>query len=184
MAIFDPVWASASGALITTPSNAEVTVGFQCGPADPGLFNWWFQRIEDTINSLNVELMVPLTRVIGTGAGLTGGGDLSTDRTINLNWTGLETKTNRRSDDLVVVYDQTIEAHRSMTANNFLSGLLEEGVISGGDNIGGGAGVFSAVNEGVMEFRTIVGGAGLVAAVVGDTVEIAFADMGAALTAD
>lgn len=184
MAIFEPVWASGPGASITVLTDAQVEQGWTCGAADPGAFNWWFQRIETTINALNVEEMVPLARLVGTGAGLTGGGDLSQDRTINLNWPGLETKTGRRSNDLIAVYDQEDSKHVTMTANNFLAGLLEEGVISGGDNIGGGADVFSAVNENVMEFRTIVGGTGLVATVVGDTVEITFDDMGAALTAD
>lgn len=52
MATFTDTWASGSGAEITEPTATEIQQGFQCGPANPGVFNWLFNRVTACINQL------------------------------------------------------------------------------------------------------------------------------------
>ena len=50
MADFSPPWA-ASGTR-RAPTTSEQTIGFQCGAADPTLFNYLFHRIQSEINAV------------------------------------------------------------------------------------------------------------------------------------
>lgn len=38
-------WASDAGAVITEPTVGQQNAGFECGPADPGVFNWLFRQL-------------------------------------------------------------------------------------------------------------------------------------------
>jgi len=183
---FDPIWASDDEALIDPPSDAEIRLGFSCGPASPGLFNWLFQSLMSTINGLGIENMVPSTRRIETAEGITGGGDLTADRTLRLNIPGLETEGSIASDDLIVVYDTSRALHVQMTRENFVSGLGgDDGTISGGANIGTGTGeLYASVSGSNLQFRKLLDGGGMVIAVAGNDVSIGLSDRGADLTAE
>jgi hypothetical protein len=73
-----------------------------------------------------------------------------------------------------------------MTRADFVQGLGGDtggGLIIGADNIGTGAGeIFSGVDGGNIELRTIKQGTGLSVVVAGDDVVISHANMGSALT--
>jgi len=183
---FDPIWASDDEALIDPPSDAEVRMGFSCGPVTPGVFNWLFQTLMSTINSLGIENMVPSLRRIETAEGITGGGDLTADRTLRLNIPGLESEASVASDDLIVVYDASREQHVKMTREDFTAGLGGEGGgITGGANIGTGTGeLFASVSGSNLQFRKLLNGGGMVIAVAGNDVSIGPADRGADLTAE
>lgn len=60
---------------------------------------------------------------ITAGVGLTGGGDLSANRTINLDITELTAETTIADGDLIAIYDDSAGAHRKMTKANFVLGL-------------------------------------------------------------
>lgn len=183
---FDPVWASDENALISEPSDAEIRMGFTCGPASPGRFNWLFQMVMSAINSLDIQSMVPFSRRIDTGPGLTGGGDLSADMTLNLDIPGLEEEGSIAEDDWIALYDTSRGIHVRMSRSNFVSGLGGGGGgdISGGENIGTGTGLlYASVSGSNLQFRRLLNGGGLTIAVVDDDVVLSLADMGADLTA-
>lgn len=60
---------------------------------------------------------------ITAGIGLTGGGDITATRTIDLDVPGLTAETTNDDADLIVIYDDSASAHRKMTRANFLSGM-------------------------------------------------------------
>lgn len=182
--VFEEVWASDETALIDTPSAAEIRDGFRCGPASPGRFNWLFQTIMSAINNLNIGDMVSKYRQINTTEGIIGGGNLEEDRTLRLNFPGLEEEDEISGDDLVAVFDVSANKHVFMTRENFVSGIGGEGgSITGGANIGTGAGlVYSGVSGGNLQFRKIKAGDGIDVAVSGDDVIVALADRGSELT--
>lgn len=183
---FDPIWASDDEALIDPPSVAEIRRGFSCGPASPGLFNWLFQTVMTTINSLDIESMVPLSRRVDTGPGLAGGGDLTGDRTLTLDIPSLEEEGSIAADDWIALYDTSRGIHVRMTRDNLVSGLGGGGGgdISGGANIGTGTGsIFASVSGSNLQFRKLLDGGGMTIAVVGDDVALSLSDMGADLTA-
>lgn len=184
MAIFDNVWASDDAAAITVPTAAEIEVGFMCGSADPGVFNWAFQQFMSAINGLDTEGMVPISRTITTTEGIRGGGDLTQDVTLRLDVSGLETASGIANDDFVAIYDASAAGHRKITRADFLAGVGGGvGTISGGENIGTGAGeVFAAIDDTNLQFRKILQGSGISVSTVADDIVIAFADMGAELT--
>jgi hypothetical protein len=66
---------------------------------------------------------------ISAGGALTGGGDLSTNRTISLDITGMTSTTVASSDELVV-YDVSITAYRKITASQIM-GITDHGGLSG-----------------------------------------------------
>ena len=69
--------------------------------------------------------LVLSTRSVSTaaGSGLTGGGDLSSDRSLSLDINGLTAETSIASGDLVAIYDISAGANRKMTRSDFLQGL-------------------------------------------------------------
>lgn len=182
--IFDPVWAESDTAVITTPSADEIAQGFQCGPADPGLFNWLFQSMMSALNTVAASATAFYSRRINTTAGLTGGGTLENDLTLSLAFNTLEFETAIANDDLVAIWDTSLPGMRAMTRSDFLAGVGGGGgAITGGANIGGGPGeVFASISGGNLQFRTLVNAGGTVIAVAGNTVTVALADRGADLT--
>lgn len=184
MSFFDPPWASDGQTRV--PTEAEIRIGFTCGPVDPALFNYLFQNIEATINNLNLEAMVPLTRQINSGPGLQGGGDLSQDRTISIDIASLQTATSIASGDWVMI-QQAAGSYRKITRANFVAGLGGEGgAIIGADNIGSGTGeIFAGIDGGdTIWFRTINTGDGLVVSTGGNEVLVSFAALPSELTID
>ncbi|WP_019997237.1 hypothetical protein [Aureimonas ureilytica] len=185
MAAFDNVWASDDDALITTPTAAQVREGFSCGRADPGLFNWLFQQVQSAINGLDLSGVASRFRRISTTEGISGGGTLEEDRTLRLNFLGLEAKETASGADVIAVFDPVANAHRRQTRAQFVAGLGGSGgsLITTGANIGDGTGqVFSAVATDTMQFRTLKNGGGLAITTTGNVVNVALADRGADLT--
>jgi len=70
-----------------------------------------------TLQQAGLDLKVSNSRVIATASGLTGGGDLSADRTIALNISGLQAKTNPSILDEVLIYDVSTSTHRRTTVS-------------------------------------------------------------------
>ena len=70
---------------------------------------------------LGVLTGVPATRNLTAGVGLSGGGDLSADRTFDISWTELTAETTPATGDLVAVYDDSAAAYRKMTLANLLT---------------------------------------------------------------
>lgn len=184
--VFDPTWASDENALIDVPSDAEIRTGFVCGPASPGRFNWLFQTIMSAVNALNIGDMASKFRTIATTEGIAGGGNLEADRTLRLDFAGLQPETSIANDDLIAIYDTSVGAHRHMTRANFVAGLGGEGgsLITTAENIGGGVGLFSAVDGEALQFRTLVDAGGFDIVIAGDVVALSLSDMNAALTFD
>ena len=77
------------------------------------------------INNLqtNLNARVLTSRIIATASGLTGGGDLSADRTIGLNIEALQSKTVPANVDQVLIYGMSESAHRVTTVSGLTSGL-------------------------------------------------------------
>lgn len=184
MAAFDTVWAQDDNALIDTPSEAEIEAGFSCGKVTPGRFNWIIQSLMSAINAMDLTDVLSRFRRINTTEGITGGGDLTEDRTLRLDINGLEEEASIANGDMIPVFDVSANAHRKMTRSNFVAGLGGEGgVLIGGDNVGTGTGeVYSGNNAGTLEFRTIKAGSGVTVVTAGNDVTVSLADMGAALT--
>ncbi|WAJ27143.1 hypothetical protein [Antarcticirhabdus aurantiaca] len=184
MAIFDPVWASDDDALITPPTADEIEEGFRCGRADPGLFNWLIQTLQSTINALNIGDMASKFRQVATTEGIQGGGDLQDDRTLRLNFSGLEVENSVAGDDIVAFFDISAGAHRKTTRTAFLAGVGGAGgSITGGENIGTGTGlVYASVNGGSLQFRRLKNAGGIDIAVSTNDVVLSIAPMGAELT--
>lgn len=183
--VFDETWASDDDALITTPSAAEIRQGFRCGPADPGVFNYLFQSLISAINSLNIGDMASKFRLISTTEGLAGGGSLENDRTLRLDFAGLEPETAIANDDIIGVFDVSANKHVGMTRGNFVAGLGGEGgsLITAGTNVGTGEGaIYSGVSGGNLLFRKVKAGDGISAVVATDDVVISLASRGSELT--
>ena len=181
---FEPVWAYEGD--VRLPSQNELRFGFQCGEADPALFNYLFQEIHTIINGLDGQAPLPATRAVRTGTGLVGGGGLDIDRTISLALNSLDTETAIANDDYIVIYDRSASAHRKMTRDAFVAGLGGGGGgLTSGSNIGGAAGeFFSAIDTNTLQFRTLSVGSGLSVVTTGDVVTVSYADMPAALTVE
>lgn len=183
--IFDPTWASDDDALITTPSAAQARQGFVCGPADPGLFNYLFQSIMSAINSLNVGDMASKFRLINTTEGIRGGGNLEADRTLRLDFAGLQPAEGIANDDLLAIFDQSANEHRYVTREDFVDGLGGGGGggVTGATNIGTGAGEsYSGISGSTLQFRKIKDGNGIAVSVASNDIVISLADMGSELT--
>ncbi|MFM2414525.1 MAG: hypothetical protein RI911_218 [Candidatus Parcubacteria bacterium] len=63
------------------------------------------------------------TRSIATGTGLSGGGDLSADRTLSLDINGLTAKTTALMADTIPIYDSGTSSIRKISRSDFLQGL-------------------------------------------------------------
>lgn len=72
---------------------------------------------------LNTDAFVPSTRTLTAGIGLAGGGDLSADRTFDLDITELTAETVSAAGDLVALYDLSAAAHRKVALSNLLTGI-------------------------------------------------------------
>lgn len=181
-----PTWASDDGAAIDVPSAAEIARGFECGPVTPGRFNYIIQAIQSVVASLASGNFVSQLRSIATTEGIKGGGTLENDLTLSLAFNDMQAETSIANDDLIAIYDSSAGAHRSMTRADFVQGLGGDtggGLIIGADNIGAGTGeIFSGVDGGNIELRTIKQSTGLSVVVAGDDVVISHANMGSALT--
>lgn len=174
MAIFDPPWAVDGE--IYVPTEAEIREGFDCGGANPFLFNYLFQRVEFAINGLDTEGMTPLSRVFATTEGIRGGGDFTTNRTFRLDFDGLEVQTTVQNSDLLAFFRDG--QHYKITRANLMAGLGEGGELTGADNIGIGTGeMFSALDGNTILFRTLYAGDGLEITTGVSEVTIAFADL-------
>lgn len=80
---------------------------------------------QSEVTSLVADLAgkAPTTRTVSAGTGLTGGGDLSANRTLSLDINGLTEETTIASGDFVAIYDASASALRKMTRANFVAGL-------------------------------------------------------------
>lgn len=179
-----PTWASDDSAKIDVPSEIEIALGFGCGKASPGRFNWIIQSLQSTLKTLSAGNWTSQARRIDTTEGLKGGGDLSDDRTLSLAINDLETETTIDGGDLIALYDVSAGAHRSMTRDNFVQGLGGGGgLVTGGENVGDGAGkVYKGLSGGNIQLRSVKSGGGVSVSVVDDNIVVALADMGSALT--
>lgn len=66
------IWGSATAAPVTTPNATSQANGFNCGPADPGLFNWLFREITTAVINLTTRMAAAETGVTkATGANST-----------------------------------------------------------------------------------------------------------------
>ncbi len=81
--------------------------------------------VQAAINELDTE-KVATTRTITTAAnsGLSGGGDLSANRSLTVDITGTTAETVVAGADEILIYDTSATALRKMTRTNFLSGTL------------------------------------------------------------
>lgn len=174
--LFDPVWAT--DGQIYVPTAAEIRQGFQCGAVSPYLFNYLFQSIEATINSLNTEAMTPLTRQINTTEGIQGGGTLESDLTIRLAFNGLEAVTGIENTDLIAIYRGGV--HYKITRQNFVAGLGGEGgsILLGGENVGTGVGIYKGLDDDTFQLKSLTGTAGVFTWTPAgtDEVNLAFSD--------
>lgn len=92
---------------------------------------------------------------ITAGVGLSGGGDISTNRTIDIDITELTAETSADNADLVIVYDDSAGAHRKMTRGDFLTGI-GGGTVQSASNVGiDGVGVFKQLNGTDLEFKNV-----------------------------
>lgn len=80
---------------------------------------------QSDVTSLVADLAakVGTSRTITAGTGLTGGGDLSANRTLSLDINGLTAETVIASGDYVPIYDVSAGAIRKMTRSDFVAGL-------------------------------------------------------------
>lgn len=99
---------------------------------------------------------------ITAGEGLTGGGDISASRTIDLDITGLTTAADIQSADEMVIYDITATAHRKVTVGNISAandsaGDLNEGSFTLTDSASGASVTgFAFANADVRSFEALV----------------------------
>ena len=85
--------------------------------------------------------LVEITRTIGDGAGLTGGGDLSADRTLSVDIDGVTAEVTIDGADALLVFDASAGALRKMTRANLFTGYVADTrqVLTGTGLAGGGA---------------------------------------------
>lgn len=56
MACIEDIWAGGSNATLTPPTATDTSNGFVCGPADPGIFNWLFNKLTSCLITLEASL--------------------------------------------------------------------------------------------------------------------------------
>jgi hypothetical protein len=76
------------------------------------------------------QLIDHSTVSINTGSGLTGGGNITTSRTISLDINGLTTKATPVAADLIPIFDVAGAAQKKVTLASLLSGASDNTVIS------------------------------------------------------
>lgn len=116
--LYDPRWAEDGDRV--EPSSSVKEDGFPCG--SEGLretLNWLFWSTQGSFNTL-------WGRTIASGAGLNGGGDLSSDRTIATDWSsGLSNIPVPASNDLLNVRDVSEARQGRMTLSTLREWILE-----------------------------------------------------------
>tara|TARA_R110002167_G_scaffold61913_4_gene174905 strand:- start:10739 stop:12631 length:1893 start_codon:yes stop_codon:yes gene_type:complete len=85
------------------------------------------------------------SRTITAGVGLTGGGDLSADRTLSLDIVGLTAESTAGNSDLLVIYDTSAAAYRKQTRSEFLAGVTT-GLVTTGTSVNTGSGLTGGGN--------------------------------------
>ena len=94
---------------------------------------------------------------INSGTGLTGGGDITTTRTISLDLNGLTTEPTPVLADFIPFYDVSAAAQRKMTITSLQT--LIGGEVNTASNVGvGGVGLFKQKTGVDLEFRNINAG--------------------------
>ena len=101
---------------VTVGSDSEMTPRQRLGAAGYA-FN------ADTLDGLDSLNFVTSTRSIFAGAGLTGGGDLSSNRTLSLDINNLTAISAYDDADTLTVYDNSTNNIVKITRANFLSGI-------------------------------------------------------------
>lgn len=76
----------------------------------------------DTVDGVHLSGLVQTSRQVATGAGLSGGGDLSANLTLELDISDLTEETTPDGDDYVALHDAGSAALRKQKRNDFLSG--------------------------------------------------------------
>ena len=93
-----------------------------------------------TLQQAGLDLKASNSRVIATASGLSGGGDLSTDKTIALNISALQSKTTPSILDEVLIYDVSTSTHRRTTVSGITGysggggGVTAHGALTGLNN--------------------------------------------------
>ena len=83
--------------------------------------------ISDIVNlQSNLDARVLASMVVATASGLTGGGNLSANRTIGLNIPGLQSKTIPASTDQVLIYGISESSHRVTTVSGITSNIQSQ----------------------------------------------------------
>ena len=82
-------------------------------------------NVQAAINELDSD-KVATTRAVNTaaGSGLSGGGDLSADRSLSVNINGTTAETVAAANDEILIYDTSATALRKMARSDFLTGYL------------------------------------------------------------
>jgi hypothetical protein len=70
-----------------------------------------------------LDAKAPTTRAINTGTGLTGGGNLTANRTLALDINGQTEETSAAGGDFILIWDVSAGALRKMSRTNFLAGI-------------------------------------------------------------
>ncbi|WPZ28975.1 phage tail protein [Sulfitobacter sp. OXR-159] len=144
--------------------------------------------VSDTANVsilLNPSDNVIASRRVDTGTGLSGGGDFTQDRTHAIDWSTLDTADTIDGEDTIAVRKASDGSHVQMAREDFLAGLgAGTGTISGGANVGDGAGaVYKGASGSNLQFRKIKASSGVSVTTTGDNVVVGLTDMAAQLTA-
>jgi hypothetical protein len=137
----------------------------------------------DTVDGVHLAGLVQTSRSISTGTGLSGGGDLTSDRTIELDLNSLSSSESVALTDSIVTYDLSETVASRRTVSNFISDL---GIWTA-SNDGSGSGLDADTVDGVhlaglvQTSRSISTGIGLTGG--GDlstnrTIELDFSSLG------
>jgi len=114
--------ATAGANIALSDGGAGGALGIAVSPQGPGS-----GLNADTVDGVQLAGLVQTSRTISPGVGLTGGGDLSANRTLAVNIPGLTEELTPDTADSIIVYDDSAGAHRRQTRQNFLGGLGSTG---------------------------------------------------------
>ncbi len=71
------------------------------------------------------SIKVNILRTIVPGEGLAGGGDLSANRELAIDWNNVTTGSDVTDDDLFTIYDASAGGHRTITKSAIIAGITE-----------------------------------------------------------